>query len=426
MPSPVPFPLLPRTPIWRSLICAGALLLPVTLRLHGQALRAEPIVFGNGRVTVSGDISGSFSCAYGDGLHGCAADEGFFNYSNYENNLLRTFRVNLAAAVKASDRVSVLTEVRSDNLQRPQPYALYVRFRPWTTRRFDIQAGRIPPSFGAFSRRPYPTDNLLIGYPLAYQYLTSLRPDAIPASTDELLRMRGRGWLTNYSIGDPTPDVGLPLVNGLVWDTGVQGHLATDAIDIAGSVTVGALASPRVRDNNPGKQASGRVGIHPIAGLIVGASAAHGQVGSRFLLLGGTAAPGDHDALTQTAWGADLEYSRGYYLIRAETIVSTFRLPAASPSLAGPLRAIATTVEGRYKLRPGLYAAARFDRLTLNTIANATGPATWEAPVWRVESGIGYSLERNLLLKVVYQHNDRDGGRVPVLSLVAAQLVYWF
>ena len=101
--------------------------------------------------------------------------------------------MNVATSVKASDRLSVLAEIRTDNLHRPRPYALFVRVRPWPARRFDVQAGRIPPVFGAFSRRPYPADNFLVGYPLAYQYLTSLRPDALPANADELIRMRGRG-----------------------------------------------------------------------------------------------------------------------------------------------------------------------------------------------------------------------------------------
>ena len=41
-------------------------------------------------------------------------------------------------------------------------------------------------TFGAFARRTYANDNPLIGYPLAYQYLTSLRPDAVPATADAL------------------------------------------------------------------------------------------------------------------------------------------------------------------------------------------------------------------------------------------------
>jgi hypothetical protein len=38
----------------------------------------------------------------------------------------------------------------------------------------------------------------LIGYPLAYQYLTSLRADSLPLNANELIAMRGRGWLSSY------------------------------------------------------------------------------------------------------------------------------------------------------------------------------------------------------------------------------------
>ena len=69
----------------------------------------------------------------------------------------------------------------------------------------DIQAGRIPPVFGAFARRTYGADNPLIGYPLAYQYLTSLRPDAVPATADDLLAMRARGWRASYPVGVTSP-----------------------------------------------------------------------------------------------------------------------------------------------------------------------------------------------------------------------------
>ena len=202
----------------------------------------------------------------------CAEDGGFFNYTDYNHSLLRAVRVDLSASVKAGSHVSFLTEFRTENLSRPQPYALYVRVRPWKDRRVDIQAGRIPPTFGAFSRRTYPSDNPLIGYPLAYQYLTSLRPDALPANADELIRMRGRGWLSSFSVGNPTPAAGLPLVDVLNWDTGVQVHAATDVIDAALSVTAGTLSHPLVRDDNRGRQVSGRVALQPVPGLIIGAS----------------------------------------------------------------------------------------------------------------------------------------------------------
>jgi hypothetical protein len=391
-----------------------------------QTLPSDPIVFGDGHVTVGGDVSATFSCAPANSTEKgpCADDGGFFNYSDYSHSLLRAVRLDLAASVKAGSRVSFLTEFRTENLSRPQPYALYVRIRPWKARRVDIQAGRIPPTFGGFSRRTYPSDNPLIGYPLAYQYLTSLRPDALPANANELLKMRGRGWLSNFSVGDPTPAAGVPLVNVLSWDTGVQVHAATDVIDAALSVTAGTLSHPLVRDDNGGRQVSGRVALHPLPGLIIGGSGSRGPFVSRSAA-NSAAGSLDAGALTQTAWGVDVEYSRGYYLVRAETIVSDWRLPEVA-GITAPLRAWSTSLEGRYKIRPGLFAAARLEHLDFSDITGSAGVREWEAPVSRVEAGLGYSLQRNLLLKLSYQHNARDGGRVPVLSLGAVQLVFWF
>ena len=34
--------------------------------------------------------------------------------------------------------------------------------------------------------------------------------------------MRGRGWSSNFSVGNPLPDRGVPLVSAFTWDTGVQ------------------------------------------------------------------------------------------------------------------------------------------------------------------------------------------------------------
>jgi hypothetical protein len=130
----------------------------------------------------------------------------------------------------------------------------------------------------------------------------------------------------------------------------------------------------------------------------------------------------DANTFTQSAWGADIEYSRDYYLIRAETVVSRWLLPTLSPSLG----ATATMVEGRYKLRPGLYTSARVDHLGFSEITGTTGADEWDAPVTRLEVAGGYMIRRNLELKIAVQRNVRDGGRVPRLTLGAVQLGCWF
>src|SRR5206468_356501 len=112
-------------------------------------------------------------------------------------------------------------------------------------------------------------------------YLTSLRPDALPATADELIRMRGRGWLSNFSIGNLAPDRGVPLASVLRWDTGVQVHASGALVEATAAVTTGTISNPLFGDDNGGKQLAGRIAMTPAAGLVIGASAARGEFVSR-------------------------------------------------------------------------------------------------------------------------------------------------
>ncbi|MGH9350367.1 MAG: hypothetical protein ACRD26_24215 [Vicinamibacterales bacterium] len=380
-----------------------------------QALPSEPVTFGGGRVVLGGEAAASIA----------PADTGFFNYSDYEHSTLRELRIGLTASVRANDRFSLLGELRTENFERLNPFAFYVRARPWRDRRLDIQAGRIPPTFGAFTRYAYGHSNPLIGYPLAYQYLTSLRADAVPADADELLRMRGRGWLSNFGVGNLEPARGLPLVTAFSWDTGVQVSTGWRALDVTAAVTNGSASNPRVEDDNGGKQVAARVMLRPTVGLQLATSFSHGQFGARPLV---DLLPADEDRrFLQRVFGADLEYSRDHWMARADLVLSEWRIPAIrAPFVPAPLRALAARVEGRYTFMPGMYAAARVEYLGFNRIAGTDRVTEWDAPVTRVEAGGGYYLQRNLIARVSVQVNRRDGGRVRQSVLPALQLLYWF
>ena len=281
-------------------------------------------------------------------------DTGFFNYSDYEHSTLRMLRLGVVASVKATEHLAVLGEVRSENGAHPEAYGLYLRVRPWSRRNFDILIGRVPPAFGAFSRQAYAADNPLIGYPVTYRYLTSLRPHSLPANADELLRMRGRGWLSNFSVGNTSsPSTAFRLASGFRWDTGVQVHAANDLIEGTAAVTTGTLSNPLVRDDNNGLQFAGRIALRPVTGLVVGGSLARGPFVSQ---AAARAALGDgaNDDFTQTAWGADIEYSRDYYLVRFETIVSHWMLPiVAAPIVDCPWSRSGHLSKGGTKSSPG-------------------------------------------------------------------------
>jgi hypothetical protein len=360
-------------------------------------------------------------------------DPGFFNYTDYERSVLQLARLGVVAMVHVSDRISFLAEVRAegDTTGGPWsgvPYAAFVRLRPWVGRNFEVHAGRIPPAFGGFLRRSYGRDNPLIGYPLAYQYLTSLRSDALPRHADDLIERRGTGWYTGYPVGNPEWDPGVPMVSAFRYDTGVLAKAATPSnlLEVLGSVTAGTLSNPGTGDDNGALQIAGRVVARPVAGLAVAASAAQGGFLSTALAANVPAGTRPSE-FAQRAFGADVEYSRAYWLVRAEWLQTSWRVPAlAAPAITEPLGASAFTIEGRYAILPGLYAAARVDRLSFTTVSGTGGPATWDADVSRVEGGIGYSVTRNIVAKVSYQHNHRDGGRLHRGHYGAAQLLLWF
>lgn len=379
-----------------------------------QVLPSEPVTFGGGRAVVSGEVSAAIG----------PDDSGFFNYSDYERSTLRTLRLGVAGLFRVTDRIALLGDIRSENLDGVWPVALFARIRPFPGRRLDIQVGRIPPAFGNASRRAYGKDNPLIGTPLAYQYLTSLRPDSIPADVAELLAMRGRGWLSNFSVGETAPDRGVPLVSSFTYDTGVQLTAGVGMLEVTGAVTTGTLSNPRVSDDNAGKQLGGRIQVTPLPGVVLGTSFARGPFLSRRAVA--ASGVGGGDRFTQTAQGVDVEYSRGHWIVRADAVFSAWRIPLTAEGRIVTLRASAVSVEGRYTIRPGLYAAARAEHLGFNDLATPGGLAAWEAPVSRLEVGGGYYLQRNVIGRLAFQVNQRDAGRITQARLLAGQLLFWF
>lgn len=387
--------------LWTALLGAPA---------QAQTLPVGPWRAFDGRLLVAAD---------GAVTVGPADDIAFFNYTDYEHNALRTFRLGVTAGWRPSRWLSLLTDVRAQDTD-VSAYAAYARVSPLRGRPFDVQIGRIPPAFGAYGRRTYASDNALIGYPLGYQYLTSLRPDAVPQTADDLLRMRARGWRASYPIGNPIAGPGMPLASAFRWDTGVQAHWGGERIDLAGAVTVGSLSNPRIVDDNDSRQLSGRIGIMPVAGLALGASAARGGWAAREI-------PNSTRAV-QSAIGVDAEYSRAHWLVRGELVRSRWSLPLP----LGATDAISSTaafVEGRYRLTPRIVAAVRADRLGFSRIVGTLfgrAPTPWDAPVQRLEVVGGYYFQRNLIGRLGVQSNWRDSGRVLRRTYVTGQLSYWF
>lgn len=369
-----------------------------------------------GPLTLSGEASGSFA----------PEDTAFFNDTGYDVYPLRLLWLSASAELRLGARAAVLAEVVSENVDAPRLRGAYLRLRPFRERSFDVQAGRVPPVFGSFARNSYGSSNPLIGLPLGYQYLTTLRADAAPESADNLLRMRGRGWLVRYPVGNPLFAPGLPLASSRFWDVGVQARIGVEPVTFAVALTQGTLAAPRFHDDNGGKQLSARLGFSPRTGLLFGASFAGGEYADRDLTADLPPAQASR-TLRQLALGGDAEYSWGHWLLRAEAVYSRSDLPELqAPPIDAPVEALALSVEGVRRLVPGLYAAARFDHLGFSRISGTSGSAGWDAPVTRIEAGMGFQPWRPLTLKAVYQQNWREEGFPGRHVFVAVQALVRF
>jgi hypothetical protein len=129
----------------------------------------------------------------------------------------------------------------------------------------------------------------------------------------------------------------------------------------------------------------------------------------------------------QRALGADVEYSRDHWIVRGEIVWSRWDLPLAlQPGTARSLNASGSWIEGRYRVTPRIFVAARADRLGFSELAGTVVRLPWDAPVRRLEWGMGYYVQRNLVLRATVQQNWRDTGRVTNRTYLSGQLAYWF
>jgi predicted porin len=220
-----------------------------------------------------------------------------------------------------------------------------------------------------------------------------------------------------YPIGDRAPMAGLPMVNPLRWDTGVEVKFGNDPVELGVAVTQGTISNPRVRDDNSGKQVAARVGVRPAFGWVLGVSGARGE----YVADDVTSVTGDTGY--QTAFGLDLEFSRNHVVVRAETIWSQWDAPTLQ---TGALGAVGFYVEASYKVSPGFYVAARIDRVSFDEVDSAVGAVTWDSTISRIEIGAGYYFHRRLLVKASYQYNERDAGPLTTRGIPSVQLLFWF
>ena len=226
------------------IVVAAVAWFSVAAAASAQTLPSEPVSFGNGRVVLGGDVAatiapvdrGSSVRPGGRPQHDAGVPH-------------RTERAGARHPPRLTAGGSAIREPR--RLCRPSRCTRGCgRLRTAGSTSRSVASRRRSASSPAWPTRSR-TRSSAIRSPIST--LTSLRPDALPASTDELLQMRARGWRSSFSVGESTPAPGVPLAASLTWDTGVQVIAGLKAVTLVGAVTNGTLSNPRVSDDNGGK-----------------------------------------------------------------------------------------------------------------------------------------------------------------------------
>ena len=362
---------------WRPCVVAGSL-----PRSRAQVLPSEPMAFGtrvaDDRRRRLGHGRAAQACS-GDGSR-CTTDTGFFNYTDYEHSALRMLRVGMCRR-GASRRPRLAARRGAQRERRPAGALRALRARPALARRAAStsrsDACRRPsaPSRGALPDRQ-PAHRLSARLPV---------PDVAPPRRAAGQRRRAaadaRPRLALELLGRQ-PDARPRPAARAARSAGTPAFRCTPRSRRVGRDGRGhdrhARPIPLVGDDNDGRQVAGRV------------VAAAGRRPDRRRL--GRARPvrdardaaqarrrRPTTATSRRRPGAPTSSTRATTTSCAfEAIVSDWRLPRLlTPRSTGRCAPSSTSVEGRYKMRPGLYRgraprSPRLQRRSTGTDADRT------------------------------------------------------
>jgi hypothetical protein len=333
------------------------------------------------------------------------------------------YRLRLFVEGNASPAIQVFAQALLDEPYQAGAYGAYVVVTPSPSRDLHLVAGKIPWLIGTYAPRTYSDKKPLIGTPLMYFYHTTLRVDRLVPNADALLAAAGTG---QYG---PTYDAsgrgfkGMPVVYDACWDFGGMVTASMRPLEFAGGFVNGTPGVPAAgQDGNGSKSVLGRVGLVPVPAIRLGVSGAYGAYLPERLspgIPGGRSATDFHQRLMM----ADAAFSAGHLDLIAEGFTNTWETPTV-----GELDVRGYYAEGKLGFGAAFYAAGRWESMRFGELARSNGEREpWDYDLDRLETGLGYRLARQAILKAVFQRTiEIDEGRRIPFDLYALQLAVGF
>jgi hypothetical protein len=353
----------------------------------------------------------------------------------------------LLFGAEINESISLFAEVQTVRGLTFVNYGLSAIYQPPKMPYLNFEVGKFLAPFGSFLGRRWASENPLIGFPLVYEYVTSLSAFDLPANSNELLGARGGGGAIGYhpesgeSHGGlpkiqsghlPQPGSGLRIASREVYFTGAQLFGVAGQLRYYLGVANGALSNPADINNTNGLQLHGRLGLRPLTGLEIGSSFSWGAYLDKNAVNAQLEPRGDSaEDFRQTALGFDLTYSIGHVQLFSEFVWNSWE----SPFVEEKLNSSAFYVESKYTFFTRFFVAGRFNLIDFGNIddpldEDADGRLTesWEFDIHQWEVGLGFRVNRNALIKAARQINrtreTTDGD--PRDDLFSLQAVVFF
>ncbi len=284
-----------------------------------------------------------------------------------------------------------------------------IRLTDLTSLNFNVEAGKFDVPFGNLGERRYPRRNPLYSLPLIYEYRTAL-PDQVPTEA-EVHANRGQG-------------TGMRLAYLGLYDLGAKVFGSFDIIDYAIAVTSGTISTTSYGGPNSNNDLAIviRMAITPITGLTLGAAYNWGAYLDE--APPSLSHPVDVNAYKQRAAELDFEFSRGHAMVSGEVVYNTWPVPFDTGDR--DLTVLGYFIEGKYTLIPRLYAAVRLNGLHFGDTRLGQVEQPWDYDVTEWEAGLGYFLDKDVLLKAIRRETRTLGGSHPKDNLNVLQLVVAF
>jgi hypothetical protein len=357
-------------------------------------------------------------------------ESGSSNERNDRSTNLDGLWLRLYAKLAYGDKALFLVDLYSSEGESPRIFGLYGQVQP--DPRIGVRAGLIPMVVGSWQDRAYPSRQPLIGEPVPFQYLLSLRIDSIPRTTDELVDHRARGGGA-FGLAVPGKEMHVTVAYEQCWDTGVAVFGTSGRLGYQVAAMEGTPGSPvtrmrlpsrgQPRDDRKGASIEGRLTYRLTDAVRIGVSAARGSY-LRASVQSVLPAGASIEDYRQELAGADLRIRKGRVEAHGDYLFSRYR----SPFVPEALDAHGYSGEASLELTPGLRAAVRFSGLAFSDVRDSRGrTVAWEAPVARLEAGAVWRFyEDHVAVKAAYQRTEVKAEPRRVEDLGALQLSFHY